>query len=41
MEVEFINVSRDAAAALRSFIKECLAKDIWEDQAETYIKKTE
>jgi CheY-like chemotaxis protein len=41
MAVEFMNVSRDDAAALSSFIKECLAKDIWEDQAETYIKKTE
>jgi CheY-like chemotaxis protein len=38
MAIEFRNVSPGAAAALKSFIKEYLARDIWEEQEETYIE---
>lgn len=41
MAVEFLNVSQKTAVALKSFIKEYLAKDIWEKQEGTYISKTE
>ena len=41
MAVEFMNVSKETAAALKSFIKEFLAKDIWEKQIDTFIRKTE
>ena len=37
MAIEFRNVSPGSAAALRSFIKEYLALDIWEEQEATYI----
>ena len=40
MAVEFRDVLPDDAAALKSYIKEYLAKDIWEDQEETFIGKT-
>ncbi len=39
MAVEFRNVSPSSVIALRSFIKEYLARDIWEEQEETYIEK--
>ncbi len=39
MAIEFRDVSADSAAALTSFIKEYLAKDIWEEQEESYIEQ--
>jgi len=39
MAVEFMNVSTEDAAALKSFIKQYLAEDIWEEQTETFIRK--
>ena len=41
MAIEFMNVSAEFAATLKSFIKACLAKDIWEKQKETFIRKAE
>lgn len=37
MAIEFSNVSPGSAPALKSFIKEYLAWDIWEEQKDTYI----
>jgi CheY-like chemotaxis protein len=39
MAIEFANVSPHAAAALKSYIKEYLARDIWEEQEDTYIEQ--
>jgi CheY-like chemotaxis protein len=39
MAVEFRGVSTGSAEKLRSFIKEYLASDIWEEQEETYIEE--
>jgi CheY-like chemotaxis protein len=39
MAIEFVTVSPDAAATLRSYIKEYLAKDIWEEQEAIYIEQ--
>jgi CheY-like chemotaxis protein len=39
MAVEFTDVSPASAAVLRSFIKQYLARDIWEEQGKTYIEE--
>ena len=39
MAIEFQNMQPDNAALLKSYIKEYLAGDIWEDQEDTYIGK--
>ncbi len=39
MAIEFRNVSPSSAAALKVFIKEYLARDIWEEQEKTYISQ--
>jgi hypothetical protein len=39
MAIEFRNVSRSSVRALKFFIREYLALDIWEEQEDMYIEQ--
>src|SRR3990172_2025207 len=40
MAVEFRDTAKEAALVLNAYIKELLARDLWEDQEEAIIRKT-